>query len=178
MASVEATEKVKVPDGVNVTIAGQKVTVKGPKGELVREFAHPQVTLSKEDGSIVVHAEFPRRQVKAVVGTWASHIRNMCMGVTEEYEYKMKIVYSHFPIKTKIAGTTFLIENFLGERTARKAPILQGVKVNVAAEWITITGIDLERVSQTAANIEQACKIRDRDPRVFQDGIYITQKGK
>jgi len=100
----------------------------------------------------------------------------MIFGVVNGYEYRMKTVFAHFPIKTTVKGPVFMIENFLGERSARKADILPGVKVDVKGDQVTVTGIDVEKVSQTAANIETATKVRNRDIRVFQDGIYITQK--
>lgn len=70
-----------------------------------------------------------------------------------------------------------MIQNFLGERYPRKAEILETVKVEVKGEIITVTGIDKEKVGQTAANIERATKVKNRDIRVFQDGIYIVKRG-
>ena len=107
----------------------------------------------------------------------AAHIKNMIRGVTSGFEYKMKTVYSHFPIKTSVEGNDFVIQNFLGERYARKASILEGVKVVVKGDDITVTGIDKEKVGQTVANIERATKVRNRDIRVFQDGVYLINKG-
>lgn len=176
MVQPEARERIAVPDGVRVIIAGRSVTVSGPRGELSRAFSGTDVEIEKDDGHVVVRAELPRRRQKALVGTYASHIRNMVAGVQREWEYHMKIVFSHFPIKARVSGEEFLVENFLGEKTPRRAPILAGVKVKVDADSVTVTGVHLENVGQTAANIEQATRIRDRDPRVFQDGIYITQK--
>ena len=119
------------------------------------------------------------KKTRAMVGTWAAHIRNMVKGSQENYEYKLKVCFSHFPIKVKVQPDRVIIENFLGERTPRKARIMgaPATKVKSAGEEITVTGPDIEAVSQTAANLEQSCKIRGFDPRVFQDGIYITQKG-
>jgi large subunit ribosomal protein L6 len=101
----------------------------------------------------------------------------MLVGVTKGFRYELKVVYSHFPIKTLVKADKFIIENFLGEHSARKALILPGTNVEIKADRIILTGIDLEKVAQTAANIELATKIKDRDRRVFQDGIYITKKG-
>lgn len=176
VALPEARERIKIPDGVTVTVKGATIAVKGPKGELSRAADHPAVRVEVEGGEVVVRAEMPRRSEKAAVGTFAAHVRNLIVGVQTPYEYKLKTVFSHFPIKAQVKGDTFVIENFLGERSARKARILPGVKVDVKAEFVTVTGIDLEKVSQTAANIESATKIKDRDIRVFQDGIYIIQK--
>jgi large subunit ribosomal protein L6 len=176
MVVAEQRESVKVPSGVTVSVAQGTVKVKGPKGELQRSLAHPKVQVVQEPGGVVVRCAMARRKDKALVGTYAAHIRNMVQGVQQEWEYRLKIVYSHFPIKAKVAGSDFVIENFLGERNQRKAPIPQGVKVKVDGDAVVVTGADLEKVGQTAATIEQATRIRDRDPRVFQDGIYITSK--
>ena len=101
----------------------------------------------------------------------------MIKGVTEGYECKMKTVFSHFPIKTSVEGNQLIIQNFLGERFSRKADILENVKIDIKGENLTVTGIDKEKVGQTAANIERATKVKNRDIRVFQDGIYIVKRG-
>jgi large subunit ribosomal protein L6 len=177
MVSPESKEVIHVPQGVQVTITGSTLKVKGKNGELARAFPGQGITVKKEGENVVVHADLPRKKQRALVGTYGAHIRNMVKGSVENYEYKMKICYSHFPIKTKIQGSTFLIENFLGERTGRKARIMGATKVKVTGEEVSLTGPNVEDVSQTAANIEQATAIRGFDPRVFQDGIYITSKG-
>jgi large subunit ribosomal protein L6 len=100
----------------------------------------------------------------------------MIHGVSEGIVYKLKMVYSHFPINLKIQGDLIKIENFLGERYPRKAKIPERVEVDIKGQDIEVRGIDKEKVGQTAANIEQATKIKNRDPRVFQDGIYIYEK--
>lgn len=178
MTVSERTEVIKVPDGVTVTVQGPAVKVKGKNGELSRTFVHKEIQIRQESGTIVVHSDLPRRKTAALVGTWAAHLRNMVKGANENFEYQMKICYSHFPIKTKVDGDRFKIENFLGERTPRYARIMGSTKIKVSGEEVLLTGPNVEDVSQTAANIEQACRIRGFDTRVFQDGIYITHKGK
>jgi large subunit ribosomal protein L6 len=101
----------------------------------------------------------------------------MVKGVSEGFEYKMKTVFSHFPIKTSVEENEFVIQNFLGERAPRKAKILEGVTVETKGEDVTVTGVDKEKVGQTVANIERATAVKYRDIRVFQDGVYRTSKG-
>ena len=113
----------------------------------------------------------------ALIGTIKAHTKNMIKGVTEGFEYKMKTVFSHFPIKTSVEGNEFIIQNFLGERSARKAKILDGVKIDIKGEDITVHGINKEKVGQTVANIEKATSVKRRDTRVFQDGVYRISKG-
>ncbi|AEH23863.1 50S ribosomal protein L6 [Pyrococcus yayanosii] len=169
-------EEIEIPEGVEVIVEGSTVTVKGPKGELKRDFSYPGVKIFTEDGKVVIYKEFPRRKDVAVVGTFRAHITNMIKGVTEGFVYKLKVVYSHFPITVKVQGDEVIIENFLGEKAPRKAKILPGVTVKVKGQEITVEGIDKEAVGQTAANIEQATRITKWDRRVFQDGIYIVEK--
>ncbi len=175
--AAESLIEVDVPQGVTVALSGATLTVKGQKGQVSREFRFPGIKMTAADGKVAVNAIKVDKQTKATVGTYASHVNNMVKGVTEGYEYSMKIVYSHFPIQVKVEGKNKVsIGNFLGERKPRYASIMGDTKVNVAGDKVTLTGINKEHVGQTAANIEQACKIRNRDPRVFQDGVYIINK--
>jgi large subunit ribosomal protein L6 len=109
-------------------------------------------------------------------GTLEAHVKNMVRGVVEGYEYRMKVVYSHFPIQLKQQGERLEINNFLGEKQPRMANIIEGVTIKIGSDEVTLTGIDKEKVGNTAANIEHATRITKRDPRVFQDGIYITER--
>ncbi|MGQ4833172.1 MAG: 50S ribosomal protein L6 [Candidatus Asgardarchaeia archaeon] len=172
-----AYKEVEIPDGITINIEGKKVTVSGPKGELSKDFSHTVVNLRKSDNKVIVEYLFPTRREKAQVGTVAAHIKNMIKGVSEGFIYKMKMVYSHFPFTVKVEGKNVVIENFLGERAPRVAKIVGNTKVTVKGDDVIIEGIDIEAVGQTAANIQLATKIKDKDPRVFMDGIYVYEKG-
>jgi large subunit ribosomal protein L6 len=175
----EIVKKIPIPENVEVSVDENGIVeVKGEKASLSRKLSHHRIKIEIKDNFVEVKCELPRKKEKALVGTFAAHIKNMIKGVTEGFEYKMKTVYSHFPIKTRVEGNMFLIENFMGERFPRKAKILDGVQVEIKGEMIFVRGADREKVGQTAANIERATKIKNRDIRVFQDGIYIISKGK
>jgi len=179
MARIGFTEeRVAAPSGVTLTLQGDEVLVSGKLGALQRRLSHPRVALSLDGGELRIRSDLPGRREKAVVGTFAAHVRNMIVGVTNGFTYKMKIVYAHFPMKAIVKGSEFVIENFLGEKAPRRAPILGETKVVVQGDQVLLTGLNVEEVGQTAANIEQATKIRGFDPRVFQDGIYITSKAE
>jgi len=178
---VHVVEEVPVPEGVEVSVDGMKVIVKGPKGELERDFSHIRNVVirldeDEEGRKVVVEAFFANRRLKALVGTVAAHIANMITGVTKGYRYKLKIVFSHFPITVKVDGDRVLVENFLGEKAPRVAKIMPGVSVKVQKDDVIVEGIDIEAVGQTAANIELATKVQGKDRRVFIDGIYIYEK--
>jgi large subunit ribosomal protein L6 len=173
---------VEIPEGVTVEVDGAKVKVRGPKGELERDFSHAKgvrIRKIKDEESkdaVLVEAFFADRKRKALVNTIAAHIKNMITGVTKGWRYRMKIVYSHFPINVKVVGDTVEIHNFIGEKAPRKAKIMPGVTVKVQGKEVIVEGIDIEKVAQTAANIEQATKITEFDRRVFMDGIYIYRR--
>ncbi len=167
---------VEIPDGVQVSVEGKVVRVKGPLGELKRDFSHAPVEIRLDGNKVVVEAFWPRKRERAMVGTVAAHIRNMITGVTKGFTYKMKIVFTHFPIQVSVEGDKVVIKNFLGERAPRVAKIMPGVRVEVQKEDVIVKGIDIEAVGQTAANIEQATKVKGKDTRVFLDGIYIYEK--
>ncbi|RLI11826.1 50S ribosomal protein L6 [Candidatus Bathyarchaeota archaeon] len=170
------SRRVEIPEGVKVNIDGKRVEVIGEKGRLVRDFSNSPVSINIEDNQVVVYTDDTHRKTVAMVGTVCAHIRNMIKGVTEGFTYKLKIVYAHFPISVKVEGDKILIENFLGERAPRIAKIVGNTKVIVKKDDVILQGINIEEVGQTAANIEQATKIKNKDPRKFLDGIYVYEK--
>ena len=174
----EVSKTIEVPDNVTVSLEGKKINVKGAKGTLTRDFSFAPIAIEGEGKDIRVWAKWPRKKETALVGTIASHIQNMITGVTKGYSYKLKIVFSHFPISVKIQDKYIMIENFTGERKARRIKIIGDVKVKIEPDDVIVEGINLEDVSQTAANIEQATRVRNKDPRVFLDGIYVYERNE
>ncbi len=154
------------------------MTVEGEKGTLVRDFSFVPISIEANGKTVRVWAEWPRKKEAALVGTIHSHIKNMISGVQKGFTYKLKIVFSHFPISVKVQGRTLFIENFTGERRERKVKLIGDVKVKIQSEDIIVEGVNLEDVSQTAANIEQATKVKSKDPRVFLDGIYVFERNE
>ena len=173
----EVKEQITIPEGVTASLDANVLTIKGEKGENSRLFSHPKIDLKVNGNVVEITSKNVRKKEKALIGTFVAHIKNMIKGVTVGFEYKMKTVFSHFPIKTSVEGNEFVIQNFLGERAPRIAKILEGITVEAKGEDVTVTGIDKEKVGQTTANIERATKVKKRDIRVFQDGIYRTSKG-
>lgn len=178
MRAIEVSENVQVPDDVEVSLEGKRFTVKGPKGTLVRDFSFAPVSMELNGRNICIRAEWPRKREASLVGTLRSHVQNMITGVRKGFTYKVKIVFSHFPISVKLKGKTVLIENFTGERSPRKAKIIGDVQVKIQSEDVFVQGIDLEDVSQTAANIEQATRVKRKDPRIFLDGLYVYERSE
>ncbi|MCS7126715.1 MAG: 50S ribosomal protein L6 [Aigarchaeota archaeon] len=171
-------EEIVIPEGVQVEVSPPAlIKVKGKLGELVNDLSHTRASIELEEGKLRVKYWGRGRRAKSMLGTIKSILKNMFTGVSQGYTYKLKIVSTHFPINVKIHGDTVIIENFIGERYARKAKIVgRGTRVKVQGEDIIITGIDKQAVGQTAANIEMATKITRKDLRKFLDGIYLFEK--
>lgn len=176
MRAVETVKSVEIPEGVKVEVEGRVVKVTGEKGTLMRDFSHAPVSIMSKEGVVKVQTSWPRKREASLVGTVSSHINNMMTGVTKGFTYKMKIVFSHFPISVKVREKKVSIENFTGERSPRVTRIMGEAKVAVKGEDVIVQGINIEDVSQTAANIQKATKVKVKDPRVFLDGIYVYER--
>jgi large subunit ribosomal protein L6 len=180
MTRTELLERtIQVPEGITVLVDGRSVKVQGPLGSLEENLSHLPIEIAMNGREILVSTRWPRKREVGMLGTALAHIRNMIGGVTHGYRFNLKTVYAHFPVTVKVDDKTrtLKIENFTGEKTPRSAKILEGVKVTVKGEEITVEGNNLLSVSQTAANIQNATKIKKKDQRVFLDGIYVSEKG-
>lgn len=176
------TERVEltIPDDVSVEVNHLDVTVEGPNGSVTRRLWYPNVSVDVEDDTVVIETDVDNAKTKATVGTFESHVENAFHGVTEGWEYEMEVFYSHFPMQVRAEGDEVVIENFLGEKAPRRTKIHGNTEVAVDNEVVTLSGPDKEHVGQTAADIEQLTKVKGKDTRVFQDGVYLTrtpQKG-
>ncbi len=156
----------EIQEGISAKVEGSSITVKGPKGELRLSFPPLSAKVSVKGKEIEVDAE------KRLANTLLSHIRNMCAGVSGGYSKKLKILYSHFPLSIEVKGDMVHIKNFLGEKQNRRAKVVGGTRVEAKGPEVTVSGISKEEVGQTIANIKSATRIKRRDSRVFQDGLY------
>ena len=115
----EIARTIEIPEGVSVSLSRDVFTARGPKGTVERMFWYPGIKIEVGEDEVVVDAESSRKEQKAMVGTFASHIKNLITGVTDGFECKMSIVYAHFPMQVKVDGKTLVIGNFLGEKEAQ-----------------------------------------------------------
>jgi len=164
------------PESVEVLIDKNTVTVKGPSGELSRTFKCLGIEFKSESNEITIESKKTNKTNKMMINTYQAHIKNMIKGALEPFEYKLKICSGHFPMSVTIKGSEFSVKNFLGEKVPRVITIKSNAEVKVDGQEITVKSNDKEKAGQTAANIEQLCRITNRDRRIFQDGIWITQK--
>jgi len=168
--------KIDIPENVKVEVDGKKVKVSGDKGQTERSFLEKEVKIDIVDNKIVISSESERKKTRALIGTIVSHIKNMMIGVTKGFTYKLRVVFSHFPITVKVDGDKIVIQNFLGERSARIAKIAGKAEVKIDGSDVIVSGVNVEDVGQTASRIEQSTRIVGYDKRKFMDGIYIVSK--
>ena len=149
---------VPVPAGVDVTINGNEVTVKGPKGTLSRTIAQPLSVTRQEDGTILVTRPNDERESRSLHGLSRTLINNMVVGVTEGYSKQLEIVGTGYRAAQKGTG----IELSLGFSHTVTVEAPEGVALKVEGNLkIIVSGISKERVGEVAANIR---KIRPPEP--------------
>lgn len=169
------TVTVEIPDDFEVSYEDGTLTVEGNGEEVSKKMEHALIDVETGESEVTFKARSSRKNVVSILNTYKSHVQNLVDGLQEPHVYKMKGVYAHFPMTIKEENDQVVIENFMGERKPRTVDIIEGVTVEVDDEDLTLKGADKDKVSQTAARIEQLCKKGDRDPRTFQDGVYITE---
>ena len=172
--------RIELPAGVQARLDQGQLVVKGPHGEVHRLVPVGALQVTPQGQAVSLRLVVPsgRKQARALLNTWERHVANMAAGVTRGFEARMKVVAAHFPMKVAVKERSVVIENFLGEKYPRTASLLPGVEARVEGEFVILSGPDIEQVGQSAANIERTTKIRDYDPRAFQDGIYIVSKAR
>ncbi|HET7325422.1 MAG TPA: 50S ribosomal protein L6 [Halococcus sp.] len=169
-------ERLEIPDEAHAETERFDLTISGPNGDVTRRLWYPNVEVRIEDGEVVIESETDNAKTNATIGTFSSHIENAFHGVLEGWTYEMEVFYSHFPMQVRVEGDEIVIQNFLGERAPRRTPIHGDTVVEVDDERVTLSGPNKEDVGQTAADIEQLTRVSGKDIRVFQDGVYITEK--
>ena len=178
--STKQTEKsateIQIPNDVKVNLKGSMLHIQGPLGKVHKNFKKIPVIIEINNNKILLKKTGERKKYQAILNTARSLIQTLCVGVVDGFTIKMKIVYSHFPITVNIEGKKVLIKNFQGERAPRISMIRGDTVVVVKGDDVIITGPVLTDVSQTAANIQLKSKVKNKDHRVFLDGIYKYYK--
>lgn len=169
-------KEIEVAEGVQVAVTGSVVKISKDGKEISRDFSVGKFKIASADGKIKISVGKDNKRNLKMLGTAAAHLKNMIKGVSEGFVYKMEVASVHFPMTVKVEGDKLTIKSLLGEKHDRAADILPDVKVDVKGQNVEVSSHDIEAAGQTAANIEKATKVRGRDRRIFQDGIFITEK--
>ncbi|MEK6928885.1 MAG: 50S ribosomal protein L6 [Nanoarchaeota archaeon] len=169
-------ESLEIPEGISCSILQKEIKCSKEGKELSRIINIPRIELRIEDNKIILNNEKGNKKDMKMLKAEIAHIKNIFRGLQKKFIYKLEACNVHFPMTLKLDGNILHINNFLGEKIARTAKILEGVEIEIKGQKITLSSHDLKLAGQTATNIEKATKIKNRDKRVFQDGIYIVEK--
>ncbi len=170
-------EEIELPEGVSASVEDGVLTVKKNDKEIKRKLVS-LLDVAVQGNKVVISAERNRKIERKLFGTFKAHVKNMVKGLTEGFEYKLRVSNVHFPMNVSFDGNSnkFTIKNFLGEKKDRIIDTIPGVDVKVNGEDVVITSHDIEKAGQVATNIEKGAKVRGKDRRIYQDGIFIIQK--
>ncbi|VVC04291.1 50S ribosomal protein L6 [Candidatus Burarchaeum australiense] len=169
--SVPVSASIKMPEGVTAQLDGTNIVVSGKAGKSRRSFDPRKLKVEVKGGEILLEST-----TTGMLNTFSSHVKNMALGASEGYTVNMKTLHSHFPMSFELKGKALLIKNFLGEKKPRHSPIAGDTKVEVKGTDLKISGPSKDDVGQTVANIKTTLRIRKRDSRVFQDGLYEVEE--
>ena len=168
--------EVALPEGVAASVAGNILTIKGPKGEVARELKQKNVSVKVDGQKIILETKRFTKKDKKMAYSLTAHAKNMIKGTTQTHEYILKICAGHFPMTVAVADNKLSVKNFLGEKIPRVLPLKEGASVKIDGQLIHVTSTSKEIAGQVAAGIEQLTRRPGFDTRVFQDGIYIINK--
>jgi large subunit ribosomal protein L6 len=161
---------IPVPSGVDVTIDGQQVVVKGPKGTLSHTVAEPISVERDEDGTLAVRRPDDERRNRALHGLTRSLVNNLVVGVTDGYEKKLEIYGVGYRVLLKGSELEFS----LGFSHPVKVSPPDGISFTVDGPTrFAVLGIDKQRVGEVAANIR---KLRKPDPYKGKGVRYAGEK--
>jgi len=169
-------EEIEIPKDIEIKIENGLVDIKGPKGSIQRKLINPKLNLKIEENKVLLSSEKVSKREKTRAGTIKAHLKNMIHGVSEGFVYKLKICSSHFPMTVSSNNNQLSVKNFLGESIPRNINIKEGVDIKIEEDIIIIDSPDKELAGQTAASVEQLCRLTNKDKRIFQDGIYMIEK--
>ena len=164
MIKMRTKNEIEIPEGLNVSLDGSTIIVSGPKGKV----SNILPSAVKLEGKKIILAQAS----KEMMNTSFALINSSFKGVQEGYKRKMKMIFAHFPMTVEVKGKIIHIKNFLGEKMPRVAKIVGDTQIKPEKEFVTISGPDKHEVGQTIANIKTATRIKNKDPRTFQDGLY------
>ncbi|EET89867.1 MAG: 50S ribosomal protein L6 [Candidatus Micrarchaeales archaeon] len=170
--------EIEIPKDVNVSVEGNTVTVKGKLGSNTRPFNDALLSVAINQGRLKIESVKSNKKLakkaQNAITSFSKEVQTDMKGTNEYFEVRMEAISAHFPMSLETKGDTLLIKNIFGERAPRPAKIAGSTKVEIKDKALRIYGTKLEDVMQTSANIRKACKARNKDERIFQDGIYYS----
>lgn len=175
---MQIIEKIEIPEGIEANISRDTVSLKSGEKEIKKRFDMANVLMTKKANEIVIESKKATKREIKMIKTIKAHIDNMIKGLQEVFEYKLEAVFVHFPMTIEVdkEKKQVIIKNFFGGKKPLSCRILEGTEVEVNKNQIIIRSHNKEIAGQMAANLEKTTRLREKDRRKFQDGIYITEK--
>ena len=170
------SEELQIPSGAKVSYNGETFLVSKSGVELKRKIDVPSIKIEVKGDKILLSTDKGNKNEFKYIKSTIAHLKNLFKGLDQKFVYKLEACNVHFPMTLKLDSGNLVITNFLGEKVPRKAKILSHVDVDLKGAKITVSSHDFEAAGETATNIEKATKIKNRDRRIFQDGIFIVEK--
>ena len=170
-------EVIEIKEGVTAGLDQNTLKLKGPQGEVERLFNDPHIDIKIDNQNIVLSVKNATKREKKMLKTYVAHINNLINGVKDKFIYRLKICASHFPMNVSLSGNQFIVKNFLGEKSPRTMTVKKGVEVKINGDIIEVSSCNKERAGNVASDMELLTKKVGKDVRIFQDGIYIIEKG-
>ncbi|VVB76808.1 50S ribosomal protein L6 [uncultured archaeon] len=167
----------ELPKDIKAKISedGTVITLSGKLGS-TSKIVNRMLIEAKVEGSKIVFEPTPNgklaKKADLAARSLVAELKSASVGVEQGVERDMKILFAHFPISVDIKAKEVHIKNIFGEKFPRVAKIVGDTKVTVKGQDVHIAGVDEYDVGQTAANLHRLSSQRNKDGRVFQDGIY------
>jgi len=170
-------EEIEIPEGINAFVDKDEIILKKGESQLQKKI-DSKLKIKIENNKITLECEKNKKNQRKIFRSAIAHVKNMIKGLNEKFRYRLQISSVHFPVSVIInkEKNELLIKNFLGEKKDRKVKIFPGIEIRIDKDIIEVESSDIEKAGQFAANIEKKTKIRKKDRRVFQDGVYIISK--
>ena len=173
--------EIAIPEGVKAEMNKDKseIRISGKLGSTSKHINNVLLNVEVSQGKIIISEPQNKKLLKKALlaqKALASEIKAAINGVQNGIEKHMRVVFAHFPISFEIKGNTLFAKNFFGEHLPRKAKIIGDTKVEIKGQDIYVKGVDPYDVNQTVANLFALSFLKQKDERVFQDGIYLVKE--
>lgn len=173
----ELKEEIVVPEEITMTLEKNILIMRKQDKEIERKL-NSLINVDLEGNKILLSSKRISKREKKMFGTLKAHINNMIKGLIEGFTYKLQVANVHFPMNVSHDkdNNKIIVKNFLGEKKDRKIEVIEDVEVKIDKDIIELNSHDIEKAGQVATNIEKGTKVRNKDRRIYQDGIFIIEK--
>lgn len=170
------TESYSFPASITASLTNGTLTVSKSGTELTRLLTRPRIAVALKGNELTFTASKASKIQLKEMRSLLAHVKNLVRGLENKFVYQLEACNVHFPMTLKVDGSKLVINNFLGEKTPRFARIEKNVLVEVKGPKVTVSSADIEAAGRTVSIIERATHVRNRDRRVFQDGIFLVER--